>query len=99
MAFIINEINKRKESILSKTDENERQAELASQTWAIGKTMLDRVVSTDFGSDSSTLLLLTGIQINMPRPHEDFFQPLSFELHRKTGEVIDLLEETFGKTS
>jgi hypothetical protein len=96
MSYIITEINKRKESILSKTDENERQAELANQTWAIGKTMLDKVASTAFGSDSSTLLLLTGIQINMPRPHEDFFQPLSFELHRKTGEVVDLLEETFG---
>ena len=37
------------------------------------------------------LALLGGVQINMPRPMEDFFLPLSFELRRKGKPVVNLL--------
>lgn len=96
MTYIIHETHKRRDAILAKTDECDRQAELVKQTWEIGKHMLDSIISTDFGCDKSTLLVLTGIQINMPSPHKDYFQPLTFDLHRKDGTVIDLLPETFG---
>jgi hypothetical protein len=97
MTFIIREIDKRKAIILKNEDENDQQCELARQTWEIGKKMLNTVVSSDFGGEHSTLLVLTGIQINMPRPFADFFQPLSFELQAKGKRTVDLFEETFGK--
>ena len=95
MCYIINQISKCVDEIQSKETENERQAELATQNWKIAKKMLDKVVSTNFGSDSSKLFVLTGIQINMPQGFEDFFQPLTFEQHTKDGKVVDLMNRTF----
>lgn len=57
--------------------------------------MLYKIVSTNFGSDKSKLMVLTGIQINMPRPHDDYFQPLTFDLYSKDGSKIDLFEQAF----
>jgi len=59
--------------------------------------MLDRVVSTDFGGPDSKLLVLSGIQINMPAPHEDYFLPISFDMYSKSGPAAgeSLLEEAF----
>ena len=39
------------------------------------------------------LALLGGVQINMPRPMEDFFLPLSFELRREGMKPRNLLPE------
>ena len=95
MCYIINEISKVTGIINKKRTEDERQAELAMQTWKIGKKMLDKIINTDFGDENSKLMVLTGIQINMPREFEDFFLPLSFDMHSKDGTVIDLLETLF----
>mmetsp|Transcript_12718 Transcript_12718/g.20025 ORF Transcript_12718/g.20025 Transcript_12718/m.20025 type:complete len:112 (+) Transcript_12718:1-336(+) len=94
------EINARKEKILegaAQTDNNTKQANLARATYDIANDMLQKIVSLEFGSDESTLVILTGIQINMPRVFEDYFQPLSFEIHRKDGTVTNLFDETFNK--
>jgi hypothetical protein len=39
------------------------------------------------------LALLGGVQINMPRPMDDFFLPLSFDLSREGKPVVNLLPE------
>ena len=97
MQYIISEIAKRKESITAKEgDSDAQQAELAMQTYAIGKEMLDKIVVDDFGNGKGYLVTLTGVQINMPRPFEDFFCPLSFELQKKDQMVIDLMPKAFG---
>ncbi|KAK1746812.1 hypothetical protein QTG54_002156 [Skeletonema marinoi] len=75
---------------------NEKQAELARQTHQIGKDMLEQCLSTDFGDADSMLFVMTGIQINMPFEFEDYFQPLSFEVRKKDGSVVDLYQEAFG---
>jgi hypothetical protein len=97
MNFIIAEINKRMEKIKEKGDNSDAiQAELCMQTYDIGKTMLDQVCSTSFGNGKGCLVVLTGVQINMPRPFEDYFCPLSFELHKKDQEPVDLMAKSFG---
>jgi hypothetical protein len=106
MCYIINEINKRKEIIQEKealsprsgsgTDNDAVQAELARQTYDIGKKMLDKVISTNFGNGKGLLCVLSGIQINMPRPFEDYFQPISFMIYRKDEEPVDILPKAFG---
>ena len=99
MSFIVHQINKVKDEILQKETENERQAALAFQTHAIGKTMLDSITTMHFGGPNSKLLILSGIQINMPLGNgtEDYFLPLTFELHKKiNNKTVDLLSETFG---
>jgi len=121
MAFLIQEIGKRMDSLQyitdenSKqaelvrqtshirmdslqyiTDENSKQAELVRQTSHIGREMLDECLHTNFGDENSMLFVLTGIQINMPFDFEDYFQPLSFEIRKKDGSVIDLFQQTFG---
>lgn len=99
MAYIIHQIHHVKDEIMQKATENEQQAALALHTHAIGKTMLDSIVNMNFGGPNSKLLILSGIQINMPSSsHEDYFLPLSFDLHTKTAnnETEDLTSETFG---
>ena len=98
MTYIIHQINQRKAKILQRKTEPEQQAELAKQMWCIAKEMLDEIVSTNFGGNESKLVILTGIQINMPEPFDDYFQPLSFVCHNKQGNTINLLEETFYKS-
>lgn len=96
MNFLIQEIGKRMGALSHLEDENVKQAELARQTSDIGREMLSQCIHTNFGSENSMLLVLTGIQINMPFDFEDYFQPLSFELHKKDGSVIDLFNQAFG---
>jgi len=97
MTYLISEISKRM-NVLSplSADNNAQQAELARQTHSIGKNMLDEIVSIDFGDDNSMLFVMSGIQINMPFDFEDYFQPLSFEVQKKDGSVVDLFAQTFG---
>mmetsp|Transcript_29216 Transcript_29216/g.43053 ORF Transcript_29216/g.43053 Transcript_29216/m.43053 type:complete len:320 (-) Transcript_29216:327-1286(-) len=97
MNFLIHQMCSRWAAVANKETENHRQAALASHLWDAAKGMLDEIVNTDFGGKTSKLLVLTGIQINMPRPCEDMFQPLTFDLHLKDGTVVDIYEETFGR--
>lgn len=96
MAYLMHRIEQRKDKILENSDMNSKQAALATETHCIAKEMLDKIVNVEFGSASSTLVILTGIQINMPKPFDDYFQPLNFYILDKQGRKIDLFEETFG---
>ena len=75
--------------------ENLKQARLATVLHRVGKRMLDDIASMEFGDEDSTLIILSGIQINMPRPFQDYFQPLAFEVRGKDGQKIDLMEDCF----
>lgn len=96
MNYIIQEIGKCRHNIEKCETENGQQAALAKETWKIAKRMLDEIANTDFGGEHSKLVVLTGVQINMPRPCQDMFQPLTFDLYSPGGCVEDLFEETFG---
>jgi len=65
------------------------QAALARLWWEIVKDNVMQVVNTDFGPGN--LVLLGGIQINMPFPYHDHFQPRMFEVHRHGHDVQDLM--------
>ena len=49
------------------------------------------IVNTDFGSGH--LVLLGGVQINLPYPYEDHFEPLLFRVLAKGAAPRDLLSE------
>ena len=66
MSYIISEISKRLNKITDKEDDNERQAELVKQMFEISRGFLEEIATLDFGSIHSHLVLLGGIQINMP---------------------------------
>ena len=55
------------------------------------KTKLLKCVNTDFGTGN--LVLIGGIQINMPQPSVDHFQPLCFTVQSSVGPPVDLLHE------
>ena len=42
------------------------------------------------------MILLGGIQINMPFPLSDYFEPLVFEVRRHNQPTVSIFEETFG---
>lgn len=94
MTYIISHVGQRIDVIKAKEDPNERQAELAMQCYSIAKNLLDEIISTDFGTGK--LIIITGIQVNMPRPMNDYFQPKEFYVLQRGKEKIDLFDETFG---
>eukprot|EP00930_Biecheleria_cincta_P007663 TRINITY_DN1088_c0_g2_i7.p1 TRINITY_DN1088_c0_g2~~TRINITY_DN1088_c0_g2_i7.p1 ORF type:complete len:686 (-),score=123.88 TRINITY_DN1088_c0_g2_i7:197-1951(-) len=67
---------------------------MASSAYAAFYMVLDRmrkIVNTDFGSGK--LVLIGGIQINMPHGSmDDHFLPLVFEVHQSGAESEDLLD-------
>lgn len=99
MNYIVHEIGPCCEKIKGLATENEQFASLAHETWKIANKMLDQIVHTRFGGDDSKLIILGGIQINMPRPFDDLFQPLTFDVRSKDGTITDLYQETFGHPS
>ena len=50
-----------------------------------------RIINTKFGSGK--LVLLGGIQINLPAPYEDHFMPKFFKVMSEGGETVDLLDK------
>ena len=56
---------------------------------------MENIISTKFGGPNSKLILLGGIQINMPDPMPDYFQPRIFQIRNRDGSVMDLLDQTF----
>ena len=40
-----------------------------------------------------SVVLIGGIQINMPKPWEDHFQPLYYQVHQKGAEPVDILDD------
>ena len=96
MEYIIQQISQCQDEIVLPDSDNAIQATLAHKMWKIGKNKLDHIVNTDFGGPRSKLVVMTGVMINMPIPHRDLFQPLTFELYLKDGTVLNVFEETFG---
>eukprot|EP00566_Odontella_aurita_P013416 CAMPEP_0113563608 /NCGR_PEP_ID=MMETSP0015_2-20120614/21162_1 /TAXON_ID=2838 /ORGANISM="Odontella" /LENGTH=449 /DNA_ID=CAMNT_0000465605 /DNA_START=176 /DNA_END=1525 /DNA_ORIENTATION=- /assembly_acc=CAM_ASM_000160 len=93
--YIINQVHRRMDEIVGET-ECAKQASLARFMHRIGEELLDKCVGTNFGSEESTLIVMTGIQINMPRPFDDYFFPIDFYIQRKDGSREDVFEEAFG---
>merc|ERR1719333_1516840 len=52
---------------------------------------LKKIVNHNFGS--GRLVLIGGIQINLPEPYEDHFLPLKFEVSSKSEKPVDLMHE------
>jgi hypothetical protein len=52
---------------------------------------LKKIVNHNFGS--GRLVLIGGIQINLPEPYEDHFLPLKFEVSSKSEGPVDLMHE------
>lgn len=88
MGYIISEVSKRIDVIKTKTNENERQALLVKQMFEISRAFLDEIVTLDFGTVHSNLVLLGGIQINMPGLLNDYFQPLVFEIRHRNRDAV-----------
>mmetsp|Transcript_96652 Transcript_96652/g.177690 ORF Transcript_96652/g.177690 Transcript_96652/m.177690 type:complete len:671 (+) Transcript_96652:133-2145(+) len=65
-------------------------AALAYQAYEMVKAKLEKIVNLEFGSGK--LVLIGGIQINMPTPWRDHFLPLTFEVHQKGRRTKDLLD-------
>lgn len=98
MKFIISQIYQCIDDIACHDDDNERQAELAKRMYLISKKFLDDIVDdsiTDSHGKPVKIAILGGIQVNMPRPMSDFFQPLSFQILESGKPTKDLLEEAF----
>jgi hypothetical protein len=66
-------------------------AALAHESYDMVKKVMFDTVNNDFGS--GYLVLLGGIQINMPEPFEDHFYPCTFELRQKGKPTVDLISE------
>ena len=59
------------------------------------KAKMLRIVNTGYGSGK--LVLLGGIQINMPKPFEDHFQPKFFTVMQAGAEPVDIMADlSFG---
>ena len=94
--YIINQVHKNMNKIVGKS-ECARQANLARFMHEVGSGLLSKCINTDFGCNKSTLVVLTGIQINMPFPFCDFFLPIEFFIMKKDGSKEDVFEEAFGQ--
>lgn len=101
---IMRELSKRLDPILqmhSHTDPSMVQVALAHQMFDIVRTYLYEILSTEFASEygdtiHGRLILLGGIQINMPFPMSDYFLPLVFEVRRQNRPAVSIFDETFG---
>lgn len=98
MNFIISKLSEHVEAIVSLESGDDQQAALVHRMYLICKEFLDGIVDvniTDLHGNPVKIAILGGIQINMPRPMADFFQPLLFEIREKGKPNLDLLEKTF----
>jgi len=66
-------------------------AALAYQAYEMVKAKLEKIVNLDFGIGK--LVLIGGIQINMPYPCQEHFLPLSFELRQQGKPSQNLLPQ------
>merc|ERR1712217_208976 len=64
-------------------------AELAYQAFEMVDAKIKKIVNTNFGP--GYLVLVGGIQLNMPEPCCDHFLPLAFEVRRKDDPAKDLM--------
>jgi len=78
---------------LPQTESAEVLADITLLVYEAVREKLLLCVHNDFGDGN--LVLIGGIQINMPEPSEDHFLPLMFQLFSKTRKPINLLPEFF----
>jgi hypothetical protein len=64
-------------------------AALAVHSYEMVEKKIMAIVDNEFGP--GYLVLLGGVQINMPMPYEDHFMPLYFKAHKAGAEPIDLI--------
>jgi len=64
-------------------------AALAHQAYTTVHDKISNIVNTNFGNGN--LVLVGGIQINMPAPYEDLFLPKMFEVRAKGKDTVDLM--------
>jgi len=69
--------------------EENPMAALAHQAYHMVREKVQKVVNTNL--HSGYVVLIGGIQINLPKPFEDHFMPVMFEVHRQGALVDDLL--------
>ena len=62
-----------------------------STTTATTTTSTTVPTTADFGPGK--LVLIGGVQLNLPAPYEDHFQPLYYQVHQKGEAPIDCLKE------
>jgi len=89
MSWIKSQIQPHVERI--KMQENPMAA-LSYQAFESVKTKINKVVNTDFGN--GRLVLIGGIQINLPHPCSDHFLPIVFEV-RQAGQPTENILEAF----
>jgi hypothetical protein len=70
-------------------DDEEPMASLAHQSYEMVKEKVLSVVNTNL--HSGYVVLVGGIQLNLPKPLEDHFVPLMFEVHTRGALVKDLM--------
>mmetsp|Transcript_66198 Transcript_66198/g.204858 ORF Transcript_66198/g.204858 Transcript_66198/m.204858 type:complete len:93 (-) Transcript_66198:66-344(-) len=66
-----------------------QMVELAMKNYKVIEDEVMRIVNTDFGDGN--LVLIGGIQINMPYPMSGYFMPLHFSIRSKTRQPMDLM--------
>lgn len=62
---------------------------LAMKTYKVIEEEIFKIIDTDFGSGN--LVLVGGIQINMPYPMDGYFMPLHFSIRSAGKKAIDLM--------
>jgi len=98
MKYIISQLYDKIDGINAMPDENGRQAELAKQTYEIAQVFLDKIIDPNFGKTygkNGKLIILGGVQINMPRPMPDYFMPIRFEIRQLGEPTVDLMDAAF----
>mmetsp|Transcript_12700 Transcript_12700/g.40039 ORF Transcript_12700/g.40039 Transcript_12700/m.40039 type:complete len:147 (-) Transcript_12700:13-453(-) len=63
--------------------------ELAMQNYKVVENEMVNIINTDYGPGN--LILLGGIQINMPYPMPGFFMPMHFSIRSQTMPPVDLM--------
>jgi hypothetical protein len=63
-------------------------AALAYQSYEMVREKLEKIVNTDFGP--GRLVLIGGLQINMPQPFDDHFLPMTFKILQEGKPELDL---------
>jgi len=89
--WLKDQISKKLDSITNTTGDGGPINALIHVAYESVKEKLLTIVNNDFGKGK--LVLIGGIQINMPAPFEDHFQPLMFEIWDNDGKKTNLLQE------
>jgi len=99
MEYIIDALRPHVEKLSGAGEHNDVMAALAFETYNMVEEMLYETIDRRWMSPHSKLVLLGGIMLNVDGDAPDQFVPLRFESLDKDGNVNDLMQMSFGKTS